>query len=515
MQRLSRSTGDKYATYTSSCPIEIGSHMHSDPSAPASGDEYSAPRSRTFDIVVIGAGGAGLACAIEAAERGTTVAIMDAAPGVGGTASVAGGGTCIAGSPLQEQLGIDDSVERALEDWAAWGGESVDLEWTERYLRASTPELYERLAGLGVQWIGVAPHEGNRVARWHRPAGGGRSVMLALARKARTLPNLTWLFEHRVVRLVRSGGRVTGVATVSSGREEEVGARAVVVASGGFSNDPGMVAEFAVAAANAERVLLGGGVGARGEGHRMLKDVGAQFAQLDAVWMYPYATPDDLDPLAQRGLALRGMEGEIWINDEGVRFHDESLRGGATGTPALLQQPHGRCWSVFDAQVASRMVIADPAYTEAGEPIRANIDEFLRRSPHVESAVSIADLAARIGVDDDNLRDAIGQINSARAGGEARDPIVGKRMSGLDAIDQAPFYAVRLHPMARKNLGGVRTDLACRVLDENDRPIEGLFAAGEVAGMAGGRINGRAALEGTAFGPSVFSGMIAGRAVAG
>jgi predicted oxidoreductase len=69
--------------------------------------------------------------------------------------------------------------------------------------------------------------------------------------------------------------------------------------------------------------------------------------------------------------------------------------------------------------------------------------------------------------------------------------------------------------MARKNLGGVRTDLHCRVLDGDDRPIEGLYASGEVAGMAGGRINGHASLEGTAFGPSLFSGMVAGRAVSG
>jgi predicted oxidoreductase len=69
--------------------------------------------------------------------------------------------------------------------------------------------------------------------------------------------------------------------------------------------------------------------------------------------------------------------------------------------------------------------------------------------------------------------------------------------------------------MARKNLGGVRTDLEGQVLDPEDNPIPGLFAVGEVAGMAGGRINGRAALEGTAFGPSLFSGIVAGRAVVG
>lgn len=500
---LNRSAQRNYIPYTHY--FDGRADMHPAPAAPT----------RTFDVVVIGAGGAGVSCAIAAAERGASVAIIDAASEAGGTASAAGGGTCIAGSPLQERLGIRDSAEQALEDWACWGGDTVDLAWAERYLRASTTDLFERLADAGVRWVDVAPHEGNRVPRWHRPAGGGESVMQALERTARALPTITWLFDHRAVRLMRSGGRVDGVAAWNGMREVELSARAVVVASGGFNNNPDMVAQFAVAASGAERILLGGGRGALGEGHGILHEVGAQFTQLDAVWMYPYATPDDLDPLAQRGLALRNMDGELWINDDGLRFHDESLRGGATGTTALLEQPHGRCWSVFDARIATGMVIADPHYSVAGKALRPRIEEFLRRSPFVESAASVAELAARLGVDGDNLRDAIAQSNSAIGSGADRDPVFGKPLAGLKALDEAPFYAVRLHPMARKNLGGVRTDLLCRVLDKQNLPIDGLFAAGEVAGMAGGRINGRAALEGTAFGPSIFSGMLAGRAIVG
>lgn len=470
---------------------------------------------RRFDVVVIGAGGAGLSCAIAAAERGAKVAVLDAAASAGGTASVAGGGTCIASSPLQEELGIEDSVDLALEDWVRWGGDSVDLDWAERYLRASRVDLFEYLAREGVRWLGVGLHEGNRAPRWHRPAGGGGSILSALERKARTLPSISWFLGHRVRHLVRTGGRITGVSATAGARSVDIDARAVVVASGGFNSSADMVADLAVAAEGAERVLLGGGRGALGQGHRMLSEVGAQFTQLDAVWMYPYATPDHLDPLHRRGLALRGIDGDVWINDDGRRFHDESMRGGATGTVALLQQPHGRCWSVFDSRVASRMVIADPRYTRNAEPVRGRIDEFLRSSPYVHSAPSVDELADRIGVERDHLRDALLQVNSAMAAGAECDPVFGKPLTGLHPLEAAPFFAVRLHPMARKNLGGVRTDLDCQVLDESDRPIDGLFAAGEVAGMAGGRINGRAALEGTAFGPSLFSGMVAGRAAAG
>ena len=484
----------------------------SDSSTPSGAVEAGRSDGERFDVIVIGAGVAGVACASAAATGGARVAILDTAAVVGGTAAGAGGGTCIAGSALQARLGIEDSIDAALEDWIAWGGDTVDVVWAERYLRASAPLLFDDLAEAGVRWVGVDPHEGNRVPRWHRPEGGGKRVMAVLEARARALPGIAWRLEHRVLDLLRAGGRITGVRAVHAGRTIELSAPVVVVASGGFNNDAELVAKHAVQASSAERVLLGGGLGALGEGHRMLQDVGAQFTELDAVWMYPYATPDYRREASGRGLAIRGVEGEIWVNDDGARFHDEHSRGGATGTTALLEQANGRGWSVFDARIASRMIIADPEYTDGSTPIRERVTAFLRNSPYVRSASTPVELAARMGVDRTRLQAAIGDMNAAIAIGLDRDPEFHKPLAGLSGIEAAPFYAVRLYPMARKNLGGVRTDLEGQVLDAEDNPIPGLFAAGEVAGMAGGRINGRAALEGTAFGPSLFSGIVAGSA---
>src|SRR6266536_3311918 len=96
---------------------------------------------QSVDLLVIGAGGAGLAAALDATARGARVVVLDAATKVGGTARTAGGGTFIAGSPLQSRLGFDDSPAKALEDWLAWGGDAVDLEWAERYIEGSVSEL--------------------------------------------------------------------------------------------------------------------------------------------------------------------------------------------------------------------------------------------------------------------------------------------------------------------------------------------------------------------------------------
>ena len=90
-----------------------------------------------FGGIVIGGGAAGLSAAVEAADAGARLLVLEAAAAPGGAAALSGGGTFVADSPLQRSLGIDDSVERALEDWLRWGGEEADAEWAERYVRSS------------------------------------------------------------------------------------------------------------------------------------------------------------------------------------------------------------------------------------------------------------------------------------------------------------------------------------------------------------------------------------------
>lgn len=464
------------------------------------------------DLIVVGAGAAGFGAATEAARRGARVIVVEAAPEVGGTARTAGAGTCIAGSPLQAREGIDDSPDRALVDWLAWGGPSADEEWARRYLEASVREVYHRLAAMGVEWFGVRQPEGNSVPRWHRARGGGLAVMRALEEAARTLPSISWHVGTRVRELVVAGGTVVGVVTDGPDGPVEYGARSVVMATGGFANSAELVRQHATAAAGAERVLLGGGPGALGEGHSMLDGVSARFVNLDAVWMYPYATPDHRDPKGKRGLALRGLDGDLWVGTDGRRFHNEVLRGGATGTAALLRQPGATCWSIIDARIASRFTIADPFYRQGLEPVAGRLQQLLTDSPYVASARSIRGLAASAGIDGANLEQEVRESNAAIAAGETTD-VLGKPLARLEPLVEPPFYAIQFFPMARKNLGGVRTNLECQVLDVRDEPIPGLFAAGEVAGMAGGSVNGRAALEGTMFGPSFYSGMVAGRNV--
>lgn len=466
------------------------------------------------DVVIVGAGGAGMAAAIEAAGRGARVVVLDPAAEAGGTARSAGGGTCIAGSPLQERLGIPDSPAQALEDWLAWGGETVDVEWARRYVEAGVSDLYVWLATLGVEWVRADWHEGNRVPRWHAPRDGGLGVIRALERAARAEPRIGWGFRTRVTDLVAAGGRVAGVLAQGPEGPVEYRAGAVLIASGGFNNNLEMVRRHAATLPPGGRILLGGGEGARGDGHAILERIGAQFVNLDAVWMYPYATPDYQDPAGVRGLVCRGLEGDVWVNAQGQRFHNEDRRGGATGAVALLRQRPATCWSIIDARIAARYTVAHPRYRNGTTPLRDRLQQLLDESPFIARGNTLEALAAAAGLAGGALRETIVAHNRMLATRLEADPDFGRSLRGLDPLTEPPFYAIQFFPLARKNLGGARTTLTCQVLDGQDRPIPGLFAAGEVAGMAGGRINGRAALEGTMFGPSLFSGRVAGRSMA-
>jgi predicted oxidoreductase len=465
----------------------------------------------TADILIVGSGAAGALAAIDAASAGADVLVVEALAAFGGTAAASGGGICIAGSDLQEQRDISDSPESALEDWLAFGGPEADADWADLYLRSSASQLFDWLTLMGVEWTGINQQEGNRVPRWHAPKNGGAGLMQAVENHAMALP-IRWQFGVRVVDLVQTGGRVTGaIAEDSDGRRTEFQAPVTLLASGGFNNNPDMVRTHSAKRARGHTVLLGGGRGATGDGHALLEALGAEFTHMDIIWMYPYGTPDPTDPEGLRGLVLRGMDSDIWVNQRGERFHNEALRGGASGASALLAQDPPRCWSILDAAMASRVTVSDPAYQSHGLPDRQAIQRLLDTSPYIARGATIADLAAAAGLNGTTLAASIADHNALLASGAPVDPVFGRPLAKLEPIQSSPFYAIQFLPLARKNFGGVRTDLDCRVLRPDGTVIEGLLAAGELAGMAGGHINGRAGLEGTMLGPSLFSGRVAAR----
>jgi len=472
------------------------------------------------DIAIIGGGAAGITAALEARAAGARAVLIEQDDALGGTAATSGGGCFLVGTPLQEASGIQDTPDLAFEDWVAWGGGAADEVWARYYIEHTLHDLYSWAEKHGVKWMDLKFQEGNRVFRWHRPDGNGFGLMKALVASMYAHQAADVFTGPRAERLLIDRGRVTGVRAVATpktgatngvrpGDVLEVRSATVLVTTGGFNANLEMVLE-ARPDLRGRRIMEGSGRGATGSGHVMLRDLGAYFTHMDEVWFYVYATPDYLDPTERRGLVFRGTPGYVWVNQQGRRFHDESLTGGASASPALMRQDPPQAWAILDTPMTRTMGVADPYYQDAGRIRSDKVQELLDHSPYIKKANALDELAKQIEVDVPTFVDEVDRYNRAFGAGLAREPAFGKSLAESKPFDTPPYYAIQLFPLARKNFGGVKTDLRCRVLDRFFEPIPGLYAAGEVAGMAGGHINGKAGLEGTMLGPALFSGRVAG-----
>jgi flavocytochrome c len=462
------------------------------------------------DVAIIGGGGAGIPAAIEVARAGGKAVVLEQAAECGGTASISGGGCCIVGTPLQKSLGIEDTPDMAFEDWVKWGGGAADEVWARFYLEHTLHDLYHWAESCGAKWVDMKFQEGNRVHRWHRPDNNGLGLMTALIKTAESLPNITLMTSTDAERLIVESGRVAGIAAKRNGDTIEIRSKAVLVATGGFNSNLDMVLEHRPEFKKF-KVMEGSGLGAKGTGHKMIKELGGYLTHMEHIWFYVYATPDYRDPQQRRGLVFRMVPGYIWFNQQGRRFHNESRTGGASATPALLAQNPPHAWAIADTPMLAKIDVADPYYRRGDVIDRAKVQELLENSPYIKRGNTLAELGEKTGVGDiKNFVAEIEEYNKCFDAGLDKEPKFGKSLTGSKKFDTPPYYAIQIFPLARKNFGGVKTDLHCRVLNKYFEPIPGLYAAGEVAGMAGGHINGKAGLEGTMLGPSVFSGRVAG-----
>ncbi len=462
------------------------------------------------DVAIVGGGGAGIAAGIEARDAGARTIVFEKDSEPGGAAIISGGGCLIVGSPLQKQHGIKDTPDLAFNDWMSWGGPSADEVWARYYIEHTLHDLYFWAENQGAKWSDLKEQEGNSVVRWTRSERNGLGLMTHLIESFRQKGGEI-VTDTEITALSRANGHVTGFEgrNTKTGEPVSVKSKTVVMTTGGFNSNRDMVLEFNPALGN-DMVLEGSGRNSTGTGHRMVHKAGGYLTHMDHIWFYVYATPDYRDPAQRRGLPFRLVPGNIYVNQQGRRFHNEAMSGGNSATPALMAQSPRHAWAIMDTPMTATMEIADPYYRDGDKVARSKVVELLNSSPYIRKADTLADLANKMGVDQAAFLGTVERYNKACAQKLETEPEFGKPLKSSKAFDTPPYYAVQIFPLARKNFGGVKTDLQCRVLDKHFEPITGLYAAGELCGMAGGHINGRAGLEGTMLGPSVFSGRVAG-----
>jgi uncharacterized protein len=446
-------------------------------------------RASDSDVLVVGAGIAGLSAALEAANGGAKVTVIEMASVFGGHAVMSEGDVTIIDTPLQRERGVRDAPDLAYKDFIEWG-EDANAEWVHYYVAHSNADIYDWLTGMGVVFEGLRQYPGNSAPRAHITRGRGLGLVTPIYRACLGNSNIVFMWNTKVVELLVEHGRVTGLKAQNLRQDtlRDFRARAVVLATGGFQSNLQLVRQhWPKGVPFPRRLLAGSGIHSMGSGLELATKAGATLRSLDHQWNYDRGLPDPRYPGMNRGLNA-AVEG-VRVNALGKPFKPPS-ESDKVVLAAVLAQPGATYWTIFDEKSKRTFFISGSDWADFDRIQRVILDN----RDIVKQARSLDDLAAQTGLPAGALKETIGYYNS-----------------GPRKINTPPFYAAQFFPLTRKSMGGIAVDRDARVVDEKKRPIPGLYAAGEVTGEAG--INGKAALEGTFLGSGVVIGRVSARAI--
>ena len=487
------------------------------------------------DIVIVGAGGAGMTAALTAAEKGANVIILESQAAVGGNSVRATGGMNAADTPAQDEneFGESAGVEKTLKtarttyadnvtitkladevekQWADYQANPVGYFDSDELMELDTmiggkginnPELVEELADEsadGVEWLkkygidltSVGSFGGASVKRIHRPVNAeGKTIavgsyMIPLLEKAcEENDKISIQLETTATTILTDeNGKAVGVKAVgATGNEVTVNAKAVILATGGFGANLDMVAELVPAL---KGFMTTNAAGAQGQGIEMAQALGAATVDMNQIQIHPTVQFDTAALITE---GLRG-DGAVLINAEGKRFIDEVGTRDVVSA-AEIAQPGSYSYLVVDqAMLDKSSVIA--GYVKRGFVFQGNTYE---------------ELAEALGVDAATFAETMNTWNTYV---EAKnDPDFG-RTSFAQPLNTAPYYAIKVTAGVHHTMGGLVINTDTEVLKDDGTAIAGLYAAGEVTGG----VHGANRLGGNAVADFVVFGRIAGEEAA-
>ena len=462
------------------------------------------------DVIVVGGGIAGLSAALEAADEGASVMVIEI-NSVGGGHAVKAGGFAMVDTELQRSKGIRDSADLAWADLQRWG-EDADPFWTRRYAEESSAMVYDWLTALGVRFTVILDTPEDSVPRFHFTRGAATNVVVPMMRKALMNPKITFLWNTRVTGLIQDGGRVAGVTVVNERNGDESSRRAAttVLATGGFQNNLDMVrANWSATKNTPDEIKLGAGQFATGDGYILAESANARLLRMDRQVTFFQGIPDPRDTTGNKAL-FGSNPAAIWVDALGRRFVNEADNSKQIESAVLELDPM-TFWMVFDADGARKLSLRGAAWLS-----RKKILEEIINNPEItHRAKTLGELADKAELPYHGLQSTVEIWNRMLDVGD--DYQFGRftaddRPRGIDRIDRPPYYALRVFPLTRKSMGGPAISPRGQVTDKAGKPIKGLYAAGELTGVAG--INGSHGGSGTFLGPSVLTGRIAGKSAA-
>ena len=441
----------------------------------ASGKNNSAEdvKDTSCDIVVIGAGGAGLSASIKASQGGAKVILLEKQGTVGGNTISATGGLNAAETSVQKKLGIADSKDQFYKDTMK-GGYNLNNPELVRNMVEEAPETVDWLISVGVDLSDVGKMAGSTNSRTHRPQGGAAvgAHMVPVLEKAAVNAGVDLRKSSKVVDIIKKDGRAAGVIVEKNGKKYTISAKAVIIATGGFGANPDMVVKY-------KSDLKGFGTtnhkGATGDAFAWIEKFNAGLTQMDQIQTHPTVVPSNGMMITE---AVRG-NGAIMINREGKRFGSEMATRDVMSA-AVLSQTGGTAYLVFDTSVRKSLKAIE-GYVKQGLLTEGETPE---------------ELAKKLGIPSETLVETIKRYNGFVASGNDGD--FGRKGSEMPrALSEGPYFAVEVAPAIHHTMGGIVINKKAEVLDVNGRPVPGLYAAGEVTGgiHGGNRLGGNAVAD--------------------
>ena len=478
------------------------------------------------DIVIVGAGGAGMTAAITAAEEGKSVVILESQSMVGGNSVRATGGMNAGKTVYQDEnefgeaAGVEKTLKTAAEKYAdnetiTALAKTVSEQWAEYQANPTgyfdsvelmeldtmvggkginDPELVETLCSNSadaIDWLdehgitlhNVASFGGASVKRIHRPVDAdGKTIsvgsyMIPLLQENCEKAGVQILLNTTANEILTdANGAAVGVkATGASGETVTVNAKAVVLTTGGFGANLDMVTEYKP---ELKGFMTTNAAGAQGQGIEMATAIGAGTVDMDQIQIHPTVEANTAALITE---GLRG-DGAVLINAEGKRFIDEVGTRDVVSA-AEIAQTGSYSW-----------LVVDQAMVDASSVIQGYI-----KKGYTVTGETYEELGKAMGVDEAAFAETMNTWNGYV---EAKnDPDFG-RTSFANKLDTAPYYAIKVTAGVHHTMGGLKINTNTEVLNENGEVIPGLFAAGEVTGGVHGanRLGGNAVADFTVFG---------------
>ncbi len=441
---------------------------------------------KTYDVIVIGSGGAGLSAGIVAKENKAKTVVLEKLSFIGGNTAVSGGGLNAAIEADYKKAGVEDSPKLHTEQTLAAGDFRADPALVKT-LCEKVPESVEWLKKVGVVFKpGIYQIYGGLWPRCRNPIGqSGGDYIKACAAYAKKI-GLPILTDHKVTRIWREApdsGRVLGVEVEIEGEKKENwrAVKGVVAAAGGYSANAEMCAFFDPRLTKLNTTNL---PGATGEVLRYIQDVNGLAVGMDYIQCIPWTAPG----YKHTADIFQAIEYTIFVNKEGKRYVAEDARRDVIRDATLAQTDQ----TVFPVCDTDGFIRNNEYYNEMNHKALENGTLF--------KADTIEALAKLIKVPPKVLKATVEEYN--KQVDTRKDPLGRAARTMTQKIVKAPFYAGPIGMCRHHTMGGAKIDTQARVLDREGKVIAGLYAAGEVAGGVHGsnRVGGNAIADIFTFG---------------